>query len=295
MAEELDPQIGEDLLKGRSKELDGDTPQSILSRLEQARLDLAAAVEEAKAAISGSPATPLFEEKLATDASVPVARIDVTADGSLVVVYSVAEQDEPGNSLEKESNPAPSKPKKSKRTVKRKDDPADLLLELEKMLEKSKSGYRGLPLPRMREIAELLECSIEKHGRKKIRIHEELVKKARLASGNEVPESEEPQEAEMVEEPTEEVSNTEESGSGSVDPEPPAVPATSGNDDGGLDLDDIDFENLFDDDGEEEEDPSPPKKMMKTGDAQPVTVLSKKESPLAGLHEAAAKRKDFRS
>lgn len=334
MTEALDPQIGEDLLKGRSAELDGDVPQSIQTRLEAARVNLANAIQEAKAAIQESPATPLFEAKLAEDASVISARIDVTDEGKLVVVYSVAEQDEASEDRLVETpsssgaSPLTKAPKaRGKKASTAKNAPAALLLELEQMLGSSKSGYRGLPLPRMREIADLLGCDIEKYGRKKIPIHEALVEAAQLAArvpmdlseavagtnlefaGNPVsgklPETEDPQEVEMVEESSEETPSEAVSGSVSGNETSGNLPETSGNevagndplpetedDDGELDLDDIDFEHFFDD--EDDEVPEPKKaKMKKTGDPQPVSVV--KKSPLAGLHEAAANSKDFRS
>lgn len=288
MTEPLDPEISEDLLKGRSKELDGESPQTIQSRLSRAREDLDEAIREAKEALASSPATPLFEEKLAEDASVASAKIEVTPEGNLVVIYSVAED------LSEEGGDQPAQKQVKKRSSKqrkkrKKDSPEALLRELEAMLENSTSGYRGLPLPRMREIADLLGCDIDQYGRKKIKIHEELLAAVKgsgsEASADPLPETTEDEEVE--------VSDVEE---GSSDPEvEEAAPELSketdseGEDD--LDFDDIDFDGLFDDEDEDEE-PASSKKRMKTGDPQPVTVV---KSPLSKLHEEAAKREDFRS
>ena len=160
----LSAQIADDLLKGRSKELDGGNPQSIQTRLSRARLALEEAVKEAQEAIAASPATSLFEIKLAEEAAVASAKIEVSPEGELKVLYSVTGQ---------EDLPSEDDTLTSYRT------PESLLKELEILLEDSDSGYRGLPLPKLREIAEIAGLNVDKLGRKKIAIYEELVTKLR--------------------------------------------------------------------------------------------------------------------
>lgn len=170
----LDPILSHDLLKGRSEMLASeDQPQSIQDRLLAAAKSLEEAVAEARQAIAASPATPLFEAKLAEGASVPSASIQVKDDGTLVVVYSVAESAEEIDT----EDAGVLKPLKSrsKRKSTKTESLSDLSNELEKMLASSTSGYRGLSLPRMREIAALLQLDIAGLGRQKISFYEALM------------------------------------------------------------------------------------------------------------------------